>query len=122
VRASTDTSQTPRPELNRTDRELLFVANCSHQAGAEQLVREVLDDAGLGDVAVRTTRIESEAQAIAMDFAGSPSFRINGADPFPVPPPPSLACRLYRNSVGLGGLPDRSALTDAVEHARGEHR
>lgn len=102
--------------------ELLVVRDCPHRAGAEQLLREVLDDAGLGDVAVRTTRIESEAQAVAMDFAGSPSFRINGADLFPVPTPPSLACRLYRAGAGLGGLPDRAALSDAVEHARGDQR
>jgi len=102
--------------------EVLVVANCPHQAGAERLMREVLDDAGLGDVAVRTTRIESEHQAVAMEFAGSPSFRINGEDPFPVATPPSLACRLYRTGVGLGGLPDRAALIDAVERARGDQR
>ncbi len=102
----------------RVNVEVLVVPNCPHRAGAEQLMRAVLEDAGQGDVAARTTLIESEDQAAAMNFAGSPSFRINGEDPFPVPTPPSLACRLYHTDAGLSGLPDRAGLTDAVERAR----
>lgn len=102
--------------------EVLVVPDCPHRARAERLMREVLDDAGLGNVAVRPTRIDSEDQAVAMGFAGSPSFRINGEDPYPAPTSPSPACRLYHTGVGLAGLPDRSALTDALERAGGDHR
>lgn len=100
------------------DIEVLVVPDCPNQEGAARLVREALDAAGMLEVTVRTTVIESEQQATEADFVGSPSFRIDGRDPFPSVGTPSLACRLYRTETGLRGLPDRDALTAALRRAR----
>lgn len=100
------------------DVEILVVPDCPHLAGAERLVREALHAAGMPEAGFRITLIETEEQAVDTDFVGSPSFRIDGADPFPSDASPSLACRLYRTGGGLAGLPDRDALTAALRKAR----
>ena len=96
------------------DVAVLVVSDCPHQAGAERLMRDALVAAGLGEVDIRTTVVDTEQQAAELNFAGSPSFRIDGHDPFPTMGPPSLACRLYRTEAGLAGLPDRAGLLAAL--------
>ena len=96
------------------DVAVLVVPDCPHQAGAERLMRDVLVAAGLGDVDIRTTVVDTEQQAVELDFGGSPSFRIDGRDPFPSTGPPRLACRLYRTEAGLAGLPDHAGLLAAL--------
>lgn len=100
------------------DIEVLVVPDCPNQDGAVRLGREALDAAGMPEISVRTTVIESEQQATEAEFVGSPSFRIDGRDPFSSVGKPSLACRLYRTEAGLAGLPDRDALTAALRQAR----
>ena len=97
------------------DVEVLVVPDCPNQAGAERLMRKALDAAGLPDVPVRTRVVESEEEAAGLAFTGSPSFRVNGRDPFPSHDVPSLACRLYRTETGLAGLPDPAGMVDAVQ-------
>lgn len=96
------------------DVAVLVVPDCPHQAGAERLMRDALVAAGLGHLDIRTTVVDTEQRAVELDFTGSPSFRIDGLDPFPVAGPPSLACRLYRTEAGLAGLPDRAGLLAAL--------
>lgn len=101
--------------------ELLVVPDCAHQAGAASLLRTVLDEAGLGDVSVHTTVIDTLRAAQERGFVGSPTFLINGIDVFGVPGrPPALACRLYPGSDRLTGLPDPADLHRAVAEASGE--
>ncbi len=94
------------------DVDLLVVPDCAHQVAAEDLLRTALVDVGLpADFQVVTITDEAEA-----GFAGSPTFRANGADLFPaLGNPAGLSCRIYRSGSGPSGLPDLSALRRALK-------
>ena len=104
--------------MTATDVEVLVVEGCPNEPGAEQLMREALVAVGLPDVPIRVTVVETEEQAAELAFSGSPSFRVNGVDPYPATAGPSLACRLYRTDSGLSGLPDPASLIEALRVRR----
>ena len=57
--------------------------------------------------------VTDEAEA---EFAGSPTFRANGADLFPtLGNSAGLSCRIYRSGSGPSGLPDLPALRRALK-------
>jgi len=95
--------------------ELLVVATCPHQAAAENLLRTALADIGVAtDFQVITVSDEQPEPG----FAGSPTFRVEGVDLFPVGGQTAgLSCRLYRSESGLSGLPDLRALRQALKRA-----
>lgn len=100
--------------------ELLVVPACPHHAAAEDLLRTALADIGLPTDFRTITVTDDRAEP---GFAGSPTFRVDGADLFPVGAPTAgLSCRLYRNTSGLSGLPElrdlRQTLKRAAEDAR----
>lgn len=98
--------------------EVLVVEDCPHQAGAETLARDALTEAGYARVDVLTRVVRTGEDAARLGFTGSPSFRINGLDPFRGPGTPSLACRLYSTAAGLRGLPEQASLTAALAPPR----
>lgn len=98
--------------------EVLVVEDCPHQAGAEKLARDALAQAGHAGVHVLTQVVKAREDAARLGFTGSPSFRINGRDPFRGPDTPSLVCRLYPTEAGLRGLPEQAALTAALAPPR----
>lgn len=98
--------------------EVLVVEDCPHQAGAEKLARDALTQAGYAGVHVLTQVVKTGEDAARLGFTGSPSFRINGRDPFRGPGTPSLACRPYSTGAGLRGLPEQAALTAALAPPR----
>lgn len=106
------------------DVELLLVPNCPHGHDAAGLMRAVLDAAGVPDVPVRVTVIETVEEAVERGFVGSPTFLVDGVDPFAATDPvvPALACRLYRTAGGLRGIPDREDLLGAVRRAAGQQK
>jgi len=105
-----------REMMPRMDVELLVVPDCPHGAAAAELVRRALDDAGLVDVPFRTTVVETEEEAQALGFIGSPTVRIEGVDPFRDPDRPAgLACRVYLTDGAPRGLPDLRALRRALK-------
>jgi hypothetical protein len=76
--------------------ELLVVRDCPHEAEAVAAAQAAARQAGLGEIAVRIIVIDTDEQARAQGFAGSPTFPINGVDPFAEPGAPiGLACRVY---------------------------
>lgn len=84
------------------------------RTGADRL-RLALGRAGLGHAEVRLVPVASEADAVSVGFAGSPTFTLDGVDLFD--PPPStggLTCRVYRTSTGLAGVPDVDDLVAAL--------
>lgn len=100
------------------DVELLVVPECPNEAVADDLIRAALADLGVV-AAVSTTVIESDEQARARGFTGSPTFLIDGRDPFAEPGAAvAVACRVYRTPAGLAGVPApeqlRTALRDAA--------
>jgi hypothetical protein len=100
--------------LDQVAVELLYWEGCpSHPAALEDL-RAALGDAH--DVIVR--EIETEDQAAAEHFPGSPTIRVNGADLFPIDEPPGLNCRIYRLADGrYSPTPDPAALREALSRA-----
>lgn len=93
--------------------ELLVVPDCPSCEPTQRKLRAVLDEFGFSRTVVQTTVIDSEDEAVARGFTGSPSLRINGRDPTPGPGPVGVSCRLYRTA---DGLPDvRAALEAASE-------
>ena len=94
------------------DVELQVVPDCPHQPAAERLLRAALRDVGL-PADFRVVIISEEAHG---DFAGSPTFLADGVDLFPVAGRSTgLSCRIYRRGSGLSGLPEPSALRQALE-------
>jgi hypothetical protein len=99
--------------------ELLVVPECPNETAGTALIRGVLDEMGLSDTPLAVRVVGSAWEAERLGFVGSPTVLVDGADAFPEPGrPPGLACRVYRTSTGLAGLPDASALRAALEAAR----
>jgi hypothetical protein len=95
--------------------ELLIVPGCPNATAAQELLRSALLAAGLPDMSIRVSVIETDHQARERGFVGSPTILINGVDPFgDLGPPPALTCRLYSGSVGPSGLPSAEQLRKAL--------
>ncbi|WP_344045258.1 thioredoxin family protein [Nocardioides panacihumi] len=81
--------------------DLQWWAGCPSHDRAREMVLEVLDRMGRHDVRVQPVEVTSPAQAAALDFVGSPSFVIGGADLFADRgAPTALTCRTYRLEDG----------------------
>lgn len=77
--------------------EFLFFEDCpSHDKALERL-RDVLREEGI-DAAIEIIQVETEEQAQAKRFVGSPTIRINGQDIIAPDEelPYGLSCRVYR--------------------------
>lgn len=100
----------------------LFYEECpSHEPALERL-REVLVEEGI-DTNVEIVKVESEEQAHALRFVGSPTILVNGRDIDP-PPPDSryaLTCRAYHLEDGrISPLPSRGMFRRAIDAAKAE--
>ncbi|HEY7816402.1 MAG TPA: hypothetical protein VIC62_24360 [Nakamurella sp.] len=94
--------------------ELLVVPDCPHEAEAVAAARAAAGQAGPGEIAVRIIVIDTDERARAEGFAGSPTFLINGVDPFAEPGAAiGLACRIYSTTAGPAGVPDLARLRAA---------
>ncbi|ROR91855.1 DF family (seleno)protein [Nocardioides aurantiacus] len=97
--------------------ELLVVPDCPHEVTARDMVETVLNDLEVR-ARISTTVVDSDEQARDIDFVGSPTFLINGQDPFADPEATvGLACRMYRTPHGIDGLPPLSSLREAIRRA-----
>jgi hypothetical protein len=96
--------------------ELLWWEGCpSHPETLADLER-VLDEEGV-DAEVELVEVESDDQARAERFPGSPTVRLDGEDAFPSTEvePFSLTCRVYRLRDGtVSATPDPEDLRAAV--------
>jgi hypothetical protein len=103
--------------------ELLWWEGCpSHPEALEQL-DGVLREEGV-EAQVELVEVESDEQARAQRFPGSPTIRLDGVDAIPAQPgePFSLTCRVYRLRDGrISPTPDPEDLRDAVRRSH-EHR
>jgi hypothetical protein len=111
-----------RRMMGLMDIELLVVPGCRNEEPAATLLRFALVQAALPS-GFRVTVIADEQEAVRRGFTGSPTFLINGSDPFGNPhQPASLGCRIYRRPDGHArGLPDLPALRDALTAAARRH-
>jgi hypothetical protein len=100
--------------------ELLWWDGCpSHPETLADLER-VLEEEG-AQAEVELIEIETDDQAGAERFVGSPTIRIDGEDAFPPgeEEPFGLTCRIYRLRDGrVSPTPDPEDLREAVRRAR----
>jgi hypothetical protein len=98
----------------------LYFDGCpSYQALLPRL-RELLAEAGVVDD-VKLRRIETQDEAVAERFLGSPTLRVDGIDVEPGAGERDdfgLKCRLFSGSSGLSGVPDDLWLRAALGHDR----
>jgi hypothetical protein len=98
--------------------ELLVVPDCPNEAPAREVLGRAAQLAGVLDLNLTITVIDSDEEARRRGFIGSPTFLIEGVDPFAVPgAPAAVACRVYPSPGGLSGTPEVGALRDALVSA-----
>jgi hypothetical protein len=99
--------------------ELLVVPDCPNGATAAHLFRQALDAAGFSDREFETITVDTEEDARARRFFGSPAFMVNGQDLFGTPEmAPGVSCRMYLTASGrITGTPDLEELITRVQRA-----
>jgi hypothetical protein len=100
--------------------ELLWWEGCPSHPETLGDLKRVLHEEGV-DAAVELVEIETDEQACAERFPGSPTIRIDGEDPLPAEKgdPYSLTCRIYRLRDGsVSPTPDPEDLREAVRRAK----
>ena len=92
--------------------EVLYFEGCPNHIPAMKIVRETLDSLGRQDE-IHQIEIQTQAEAEAIGFVGSPSIRINGSDIEPWARTArefGLSCRTYVNGSDYDGVPSRELL------------
>ncbi|HEX5192301.1 MAG TPA: hypothetical protein VFW09_05810 [Solirubrobacteraceae bacterium] len=87
--------------------EILYFDGCPNHEPLVARVPAVLRAAGI-EAEVVSRRVESERDARALRFLGSPTVRVDGRDVEPEAATRSdygLKCRLYRSAEGVSGQP-----------------
>jgi hypothetical protein len=99
--------------------ELLYWAGCPSHPQALAELRDAVREVGLDPEAIVVREVDSEADAGAERFVGSPTIRIDGEDIEPPGDEPTgLICRVYRLHDGrYSPTPDPGALREALRRA-----
>jgi hypothetical protein len=99
--------------------EFLWWRGCPSADDALERLRSELGAAGLDPEGVDVREIETDAEAEAESFVGSPTIRIDGRDlQSPGDEPVGLTCRVYRTRDGrVTALPEAALIREAVEQA-----
>jgi len=94
--------------------EVLYVPGCPNHKPAVESVMDVLKSESF-EADVLQIPVQSESDARALHFPGSPTIRVNGGDIEPESISGfGLACRLYGNG---SGVPSAAAIRTAVAAA-----
>jgi hypothetical protein len=95
--------------------QVVHIDDCPNSAVAGERMRAALDAVGLTSVPVEFVLVRTPQDAADVEFAGSPTFLIDGVDVFPLGVRTTdLACRVYMTESGLAGLPTTSQLEAAI--------
>ena len=102
--------------------ELLWWRGCPSTEAAHRALSDVMQRAGLDPGGIELREIETDEQAEAEDFAGSPTIVIDGRQVQPAADEPrGLTCRIYRLRDGRPSpVPDSADLRDALRQALAE--
>jgi hypothetical protein len=99
--------------------EILYFDGCPNYQGLEDHIRALC--AGLGiDMPVVSRRIDTDDQADAELFLGSPTVRVNGVDVDPTAADRhayGLICRAYPNADQIQGTPPDGWIVAAIAAA-----
>jgi hypothetical protein len=97
--------------------ELLYFDDCPAYRTSRQLLSEVLAEEHLS-AKIEMIEIKNDADARRWKFAGSPTIRLDGVDPFPQAGTNyGLACRVYVTPAGYRGWPTKAMLKSALHRA-----
>jgi ABC-2 type transport system permease protein len=101
--------------------ELLYFGGCPTYRNAEEALRRVLVEEGV-EAKVDLVEVGSDQEARRLGFAGSPTLRIDGRDPFPVPEmgEGTFGCRIYATPEGTKGAPTAEMIREALGSAKEE--
>lgn len=102
--------------------EVLCFDSCPSWRNAVENLEAALEAEGLS-AEVELIRVETEAEAQAQRFLGSPSFRLNGRDLWPEDRAEfALDCRVYATPDGLKGWPTVEMLRERLRlHLKAAH-
>lgn len=98
------------------DFELLTIPGCPNTPAARDAFAAALALEGIHET-VGIRKLTSDAEAEALEFLGSPTFRAAGRDLFPATGPFALTCRLYRHGRILSGVPSPKDVHTALRAA-----
>ena len=104
--------------------ELLWWEGCPSYPETLADLRRSLAEEGV-DAEVEMVEVQSDEQACAERFPGSPTIRIDGEEIFPCDEsqPFSLTCRVYRLRDGRPSpTPDPEDLRDAIRRRNADRR
>ena len=99
--------------------DFLYWTGCpSHEKAAREL-RQAMADLEIDPRALTVRQIETGEDAVATNFPGSPTIRINGTDIEPSDEEPQLTCRVYRRRNGrISPTPDPADVREALAAAQ----
>jgi hypothetical protein len=86
--------------------ELFYFDGCPNWTVADERLAQALAVLRRNDITVHRRRVETQNEAEACGFTGSPMVRVDGRDPFATGGEQvGLACRVYSTPEGLSGSP-----------------
>jgi peroxiredoxin len=98
--------------------DLLWWQGCPSHEQAGELLRDILDDLGRGEVNIVNREVRTRGEAAELAFPGSPTFQVGGRDLFASEAPAALTCRVYERADGrIAPLPDREELSERLKDA-----
>lgn len=100
--------------------KFLWYEDCPSHDDGFRLLQDVLAELDV-EADIERIKVETEEEAQALHFPGSPTIRINGVDIDPEGAarlPSALTCRAYRREEGrISPLPSRAQVREAVRQA-----
>ncbi len=94
--------------------EVLYFEACPSWKQAVDILETVLADLDI-EPQIDLIRVETQEEAEAHQFVGSPSIRVNGEDLFPTAQDQyALGCRVYPTPEGFQGWPPESMLREKL--------
>jgi len=110
------------PTVDSSERQLtvdfLYWEDCPSHERALEMLKEVIEEEAV-EAQLHLHQVETDEEAERLQFPGSPTIRINGADiDPPVDLPIGLTCRVYRHDNGrISPLPPKERVLHAVREA-----
>ena len=101
-------------QANNMKIEILYFEDCPSWKKAIEILETVLADLNI-EPHIALVRVETQEEAVAHQFVGSPSIRVNGEDLFPTGQDHfALGCRVYQTPEGFRGWPTAALLKEKL--------
>jgi ABC-2 type transport system permease protein len=101
--------------------DILYFDGCPTYRAAEKTVREALAEEGI-EAEVDLVAVNTDEEARKLGFAGSPTIRVDGRDPFPTPKQRGVGCRIYATPEGKKGFPTAEMIRAVLGRGRAEEQ